>query len=137
MKMGMWKHVYIGLMSMTDSEFYRYTGSCHCQSITFEFNAPLIHSGMHCNCSICKRKGALLTSFTVPSERVKVNDKNLSHTCYQFGSKVAKHYFCDNCGIFTSVSTRLNPGERRFNLGCIDGLDIQSLQIEYYNGMEL
>ena len=42
---------------------------------------------------------------------------------YQFHTKVAKHYFCSNCGIYTHHNPRSNPSMTGFNLGCIDELD--------------
>ncbi len=42
---------------------------------------------------------------------------------YQFHTKVAKHYFCSNCGIYTHHNPRSNPAMTGFNLGCIDEID--------------
>ena len=42
---------------------------------------------------------------------------------YQFHTKVAKHYFCSNCGIYTHHNPRSNPKMTGFNLGCIDTID--------------
>ncbi len=42
---------------------------------------------------------------------------------YQFHSKVAKHFFCSICGIYTHHNPRSNPEMTGFNLGCIDDTD--------------
>ena len=42
---------------------------------------------------------------------------------YQFHSKVAKHYFCSNCGIYTHHNPRSNPAMTGFNLGCVDEIN--------------
>ena len=42
---------------------------------------------------------------------------------YQFHTKVAKHYFCSICGIYTHHNPRSNPAMTGFNLGCIDEID--------------
>ena len=42
---------------------------------------------------------------------------------YQFHSKVAKHYFCSICGIYTHHNPRSNPSMTGFNVGCIDDID--------------
>ena len=47
---------------------------------------------------------------------------------YQFHSKVAKHYFCSNCGIYTHHNPRSNPAMIGFNVGCIDDVDIFKLE---------
>ena len=47
---------------------------------------------------------------------------------YQFHSKIAKHYFCSNCGIYTHHNPRSNPAMTGFNLGCIDEVDTLQLK---------
>ena len=42
---------------------------------------------------------------------------------YQFNTKVAKHYFCSLCGIFTHNNPRINPLMTAFNVGCLDDVD--------------
>ena len=42
---------------------------------------------------------------------------------YQFHSKVAKHYFCSDCGIYTHHNPRINPAMTGFNVGCIDEIN--------------
>ena len=39
---------------------------------------------------------------------------------YQYHTKVAKHYFCSDCGIYTHHNPRSNPAMTGFNLGCVD-----------------
>ena len=53
--------------------------------------------------------------------------ENLS--MYQFNTKVAKHYFCKICGIYTHHQRRSNPNEFAVNVGCIDEID----PYEYFN----
>ena len=47
---------------------------------------------------------------------------------YQFHSKIAKHYFCSNCGIYTHHNPRANPAMTGFNLGCVD--EINTFELE-------
>ena len=47
---------------------------------------------------------------------------------YKFHSKVANHYFCADCGIYTHHNPRINPKMTGFNLGCIDEIDIFQLE---------
>ena len=47
---------------------------------------------------------------------------------YQFHSKVAKHFFCSVCGIYTHHNPRANPAMTGFNVGCID--EINTFDIE-------
>ena len=47
---------------------------------------------------------------------------------YQFHSKIAKHFFCSNCGIYTHHNPRSNPAMTGFNAGCIDEIDTFKLE---------
>ena len=42
---------------------------------------------------------------------------------YKFHSKIAKHYFCSICGIYTHHNPRINPLMTGFNVGCVDEID--------------
>ena len=118
-------------------EMRRYTGSCHCGAVEFSFRSQTIVDGMRCNCSICKRKGAIMTSFTIPPEDIGIRTEDNVLSTYQFGENIAKHHFCSRCGIFTFVQTRLNPGEYRVNLGCIEEVNSQAVPVALYDGSTL
>jgi len=114
-----------------------YNGSCHCGNISFSFEHEKIDSGLRCNCSICRRKGAVMSGFTLALEELNIKDNNDSLSLYQFDTKVAKHYFCKNCGIYPFHETLRKPGNYRVNLGCIDGLDTNDLKIEIFDGKSI
>ncbi len=114
-----------------------YHGSCHCGSISFTFSLPAVHKAMRCDCSICARKGSILTSDLVPPDRITISVKEDMLSTYRFGTMTAQHHFCKNCGIHTFVETRLNPGHFRINLGCVDGLDALRIPAEIYSGRAL
>ena len=100
--------------------------SCHCGAIEAEIN---LEGGLakviKCNCSICKRKGAIMSM--VKNEDFKITKGERMLRLYQFHSKVAKHFFCSICGIYTHHNPRSNPAMTGFNLGCIDDIDIFQL----------
>ncbi len=48
-------------------------------------------------------------------------------TTYKFHTKVAKHYFCSDCGVYTHHQRRSNPNTYGINVGCIDDIDPQEL----------
>ena len=75
-----------------------------------------------------------MTNFTIPPENFEMKVSTESLSTYQFGDKVAKHYYCNRCGIFTFVGTRLNPGEIRVNLGCIDGINSFNIPLVLFDG---
>jgi hypothetical protein len=118
-------------------ELLAYHGSCHCGAIKYSFNSRAISAGLRCNCSICRRKGALMSTFTIAPAQFDIDAEQDFLGSYQFGSCVAKHYFCKRCGIYTFHETRRKPGYYRVNLGCIDGLDALALASETVDGAAL
>ena len=100
---------------------------CHCGAIEAEINAPEdLEKILRCNCSLCKRKGALMSM--VKNENFKITQGADKLKLYQFHTKVAKHYFCGICGIYTHHNPRSNPLMTGFNLGCIDKVDTFNLK---------
>jgi len=57
---------------------------------------------------------------------------------YQWNSKIAKHYFCSVCGIYTHHQRRKAPDEYGYNVACIEGLNIDDLgEVPLTDGKEL
>ena len=95
---------------------------CHCGAIEAKINIEGdVKKILRCNCSLCKRKGALM--FIVKNEDFKIVKGEEKLKLYQFHTKVAKHYFCTICGIYTHHNPRSNPAMTGFNLGCIDEIN--------------
>jgi hypothetical protein len=114
-----------------------YQGSCHCGAVKFAFEGDEITRGLRCNCSLCSRKGAMMTPFVVAPELFNIEAADDALGLYQFGLKTAKHYFCKYCGIYTFHETARVPGHYRVNLGCIDGIDPFALEADVYDGKHL
>jgi hypothetical protein len=115
----------------------KYSGSCHCGAINFNFEQAKIASGLRCNCSICRRKGAIMSAFTLAPDEIKIVSKGGALTTYEFGACVAKHHFCNECGIYTFHQTMIKPGHYRVNLGCVDDVDTAGLPIDVFDGASL
>ena len=115
----------------------RYSGQCHCGAIRFHFESEPIEEGLRCNCSVCRRKGAVMTTFALTPAALKVEDPNNLLSTYIFGSATARHHFCSRCGIYTFHQTRRQPGHYRVNLGCIDALDSLALPTTVFDGAAL
>ena len=95
---------------------------CHCGAIEAEINMPEnLEKVLRCNCSLCKRKGAIM--YMVKNDDFKIIKGKDKLSKYQFHTKVAKHYFCSICGIYTHHNPRINPAMTGFNLGCIENID--------------
>ena len=114
-----------------------YNGSCHCGSISFSFTQEKIVSGLRCNCSLCRRKGAVMSDFTLAPGEIEINTEKDGLGLYQFDSKIAKHYFCKTCGIYPFHETMRKPGHYRVNLGCIDDIDTNTLTVNIFDGKSI
>jgi hypothetical protein len=99
-------------------------GSCHCGSVRFEVDGEL-ESVRRCDCSLCRRKGAIMAG--VPLDRLRVVSGEEYLTLYQWNTMTARHYFCRRCGIYTHHRRRSNPQEYGFNTGCFDDIDQAAL----------
>jgi hypothetical protein len=96
--------------------------SCHCGAVVLELSLPDgIVDPRRCNCSLCRRKGAIVGSVPLDGIRVVQGEQHLR--LYQFNTKVAKHYFCGVCGIYTHHQRRSNPHLYGYNVGCLEGID--------------
>ena len=101
--------------------------NCHCGAIEAKINiSDKFEKILRCNCSICKRKGAIMSMVKNEDFTILKGMEKLS--LYQFHSKVAKHYFCSICGIYTHHNPRANPAMTGFNVGCIE--DVNTFEIE-------
>jgi hypothetical protein len=115
-----------------------YKGSCHCGSIQFSFQREEpINTGLQCNCSICRRRAAIMSDFVLAPEALTRDVTDNALGLYQFDSGTAKHYFCKQCGIYPFHETFRIPGHFRVNLGCIDALDTEQLSVSIFDGKSL
>jgi len=100
------------------------TGRCHCGAVEFEVQLDNGFEQLRrCNCSLCSRKGAIMAGVPVSALTVTKGAEHLS--LYQWNMKIAKHYFCKHCGIYTHHQRRSNPEEFGFNVACIDGVKVE------------
>lgn len=95
---------------------------CHCGAVELELSLPDgIVDPHRCDCSICRRKGAIVAP--VPLSGIRVVRGQDVLTLYQFNTCKARHYFCSVCGIYTHHQHRSNPGQYGYNVGCLDGVN--------------
>jgi hypothetical protein len=114
-----------------------YAGQCHCGSVKFAFDSEPITSGLRCNCSICVRKGAVMSPGVYDRQELNIEVEGDALGVYQFGNRTAKHYFCNRCGIYPFHETARFPGKLRVNLGCIDVLDPLEMEVAVFDGKHL
>ena len=100
----------------------KHRASCHCGSVVLELDLPDgIVDARRCDCSICRRKGAIAASVPLSGLKILAGSEVLS--LYQFNTKTAKHYFCSVCGIYTHHQRRSNPEEYGYNVACLEGVN--------------
>ena len=97
-----------------------YKLNCHCGAVELEVDTDL-ENIKQCNCSICKRKNAKMNLISKESIKITKGEDNLSS--YKFNTKVAEHFFCKTCGIYTHHYRRSDPNGIGINIGCIDEID--------------
>lgn len=96
--------------------------ACHCGSVVLELTLPEgIVNPRRCNCSLCRRKGAIMASAPLDAIRILQGEEHLR--LYQFNTRVARHYFCGVCGIYTHHQRRSSPDQYGYNVGCLEGID--------------
>ncbi|WP_369935142.1 GFA family protein [Xanthomonas tesorieronis] len=102
--------------------------SCHCGAVQIDLE---LHRGIvdprRCNCSLCRRRGAIVAA--VPLAALHVREGGDALRLYTFNTHTAQHYFCSVCGIYTHHQRRSDPGEYGYNVGCLKGVDPYALAI--------
>ena len=111
-----------------------YEASCHCGAVRFRFRSEPITSGKRCNCSICVRKGAVMSAQYYPPEAIEEMVGLESLSLYQFGEHDVNHWFCRRCGVYPFHDGTAKPGHYRVNLGCVEELDVLALPTELIDG---
>ena len=100
--------------------------TCHCGAVEIEVTlSDGLNTKRRCDCSFCRRRGAVAVSAPLDGIRIVKGAENLS--LYQFGTQTAKHWFCKTCGIYTHHQRRSNPNEYGVNAGCLEGVNPRDL----------
>lgn len=108
-----------------------YTGSCQCGAIAFEVTADVDRT-ITCNCSRCRRLGAVLTFVPAAAFRLTADGPT---TEYRFNRHVISHRFCPTCGI-QPYATGEQDGQTimAVNVNCLDGVDARALDSQVVDG---
>jgi len=109
----------------------KHRGSCHCRCISFEFDGD-VGVAIECNCSICRKKGAVWHGTDDAHFRILSGEADLG--IYRFGTMTARHYFCKVCGVSPFSHPRIAPTMWAVNLRCVDDIDLSGLKIHGFDG---
>jgi hypothetical protein len=116
---------------MTDAKTW--TGGCHCGRIRYEVESDLKNL-VSCNCSICQKRGSILTF--VPQAKFRLLSGRESLTDYQFNKKVIHHLFCATCGVASFAEGDDPQGNPMIaiNVRCLDGVDVTAMTPTFFDG---
>jgi hypothetical protein len=117
-------------------EMRTYTGGCHCGKVRYEVKSAL-EPVLKCNCSICQKRGALLTFVPAPQFTLLSGEDDL--TDYQFNKKIVHHLFCHHCGIGSFARGLAPDGSAMvaINVRCLDDVDLNALTPVPFDGKSL
>ena len=103
-------------MHSSDRPMQKYRGSCHCGAVTFEIETDFPELTM-CDCSICRRRNALMVKVHEDRFRLLSGEGELSE--YRFHTRTARHFFCRTCGIYPFHRKRVTPDYLGINVHCL------------------
>jgi hypothetical protein len=122
-----------------------YRGSCHCGRVRFEVDMSLDHVRV-CDCSICRRRGALI--HRVAEDRLRILTPLDELTLYQWHTHTAEDWFCRTCGILPFRRPRHRTAEEEaagappfsgwsVNVRCLEGVDLDAIPVQRVHGSRL
>jgi hypothetical protein len=100
-----------------------YAGGCHCGNVRFALDTALRLDQLPlraCQCSFCRRHGAVSTSD--PQGRVRFEIRDPARVIrYRFGLRTADFLICNACGIY--VAAEIRDGARAWAIVNANTLD--------------
>jgi hypothetical protein len=112
-----------------------YTGRCHCGNVRFSFVSEEIIEGKRCNCSLCIRRGAVVSARYIPAADFTPHENPEHMSIYQWNDRVVDALFCKTCGVFPYFGNA--EWGYRINLGCVEQLDALALKIDIIDGRSM
>jgi hypothetical protein len=109
------------------------TATCHCGNIRIII-PELPNTVTTCNCSVCRRYGALWAYFTRREVTLEADENALA--AYRWGDRTIDFWHCARCGCLTHYTSRENGPESRFAVNArMLPLDvIESLTVRRFDG---
>ena len=107
------------------------TGRCHCGAVRFRIATDLPELTT-CDCSICRRKNALMVK--VHESKFELLAGADALTEYRFHSRTARHFFCSICGIYPFHHKRVTPDFMGVNVFCLEGFDPTGIPVRATTG---
>lgn len=114
----------------------KHQGGCHCGAVRFGVEDDDPQAGMYrCNCSLCRKKGIIMKALPEAAFALLSGAEHIGE--YQWNKKIAAHYFCRNCGVYTHHRRRRDPSQISINVECLDDMAMPTEDmIGLVNGLE-
>ena len=111
----------------------KHSGGCHCGKVRFEAAIDLDRT-IQCNCSICTKRGSILSATTASRFNLLSGENNLVD--YQFNRYNIHHLFCSTCGTESFARGKTPDGIEMVmvNVRCLDDIDISKLSPQFFDG---
>lgn len=97
-----------------------WNGSCHCGAVRFRVAAE-IHETTSCDCSLCRRKNAVMAQVRHDELELLAGEDQLA--LYQWNKRIARHHFCKVCGVYVFHRKRSAPDCYGVNVFCLEDFD--------------
>jgi hypothetical protein len=111
----------------------RVNGRCHCGAVRFEADLDLAGGGFRCNCSICTKLNAFVTT-VVPGAFAVLSGQQMLNE-YVFGPRRVRRFFCKTCSVLCYARISLGDSERiGINLNALEGVELNDLKVAYLDG---
>ena len=108
-----------------------YRGSCHCSAVTFRIDAEIAELTT-CDCSLCRRKNALMTKVHESALTILSGEDMLS--AYAWNTHRAKHFF-KRCGVYTFHRKRAASDHFGINVFCLEVFDVRAFPVRATEGI--
>ena len=107
--------------------------SCHCGAVRIEI-ADKPDTLTQCNCSICRRYGALWAYCTRQTARVLTGPE--VETSYIWNDRVIEFYHCKTCGCMTRYEDVEKNADSRIavNARMLEPEAIEGISMRYFDG---
>ena len=111
------------------------SASCHCGAVSLQVDRKP-RQLTECNCSICRRYGALWAYYTRRSVRISAASPD-SLAVYAWGGKTLEFYHCANCGCVMCHERSRKKGEDTrvgVNARMMQPADIAGIRVRKLDG---
>lgn len=112
-----------------------YKALCHCKAVRLDV-AELTPTVTECNCSVCRRYGALWAYYTRDQVQLQAEPGALS--AYSWGDRSIEFWHCSRCGCLTHYESTDKHERSRFALNArmLSLAALESLPVRHFDGAD-